>query len=115
MQELSKENQLLKRAVAIQNTRLQVRPAITLLGANLTKRVWSWVSGHVRAFRHWIVCWLQELGTREQEVQQLRQMLEGYQQKVQQLEVQNYSLAMHLRQATDSRDPLQAHKNPDIF
>ncbi len=48
-------------------------------------------------------------------MQQLRSMLEGYQQKVHALEVQNYSLALHLKQATDSRDPLRSHKNPDVF
>lgn len=48
---------------------------------------------------------------------QLRSMLEGYQQKVHALEVQNYSLAMHLRQATDGKDSTQApgFRNPDIF
>ena len=45
-------------------------------------------------------------------------MLEGFQQRVHALEVQNYSLALHLRQATDGKvDALQAagFKNPDIF
>ncbi|PRW59117.1 CUE domain containing [Chlorella sorokiniana] len=80
--EALRENQLLKRAVAIQNTRLQ------------------------------------ELSGKEAEVAQLRQMLEGFQQKVHALEVQNYSLAMHLRQATDGKDAMAAggfNKNPDVF
>ena len=55
---------------------------------------------------------------KEAEVAQLRQMLEGFQQKVHSLEVQNYSLAMHLRQATDGKDAMVAggfNKNPDVF
>lgn len=79
VQELLKENQLLKRAVAIQNSRMQ------------------------------------ELGHKEQQLQQLRQLVEGYQQKVQALETQNYSLALHLKQATDGVDPFRSHKNPDVF
>lgn len=58
---------------------------------------------------------MQELGGKEAEAQQLRQLLEGYQQKVHALEVQNYSLALHLKQATDSRDPLRSNQNPDVF
>ena len=45
-------------------------------------------------------------------------MLEGFQQKVHALEVQNYSLALHLRQATDGKDAMAAggfNKNPDVF
>lgn len=55
---------------------------------------------------------------KEAEVAQLRQMMEGLQQKVHALEVQNYTLAMHLKQATDSKDALAAagfRGNPDIF
>lgn len=81
--EAQREGQLLKRAVAIQNLRMQ------------------------------------ELSGKEAEVVQLRQMLEGYQQKVHALEVQNYSLALHLKQATDSKDAMQSSGfrggNPDIF
>jgi hypothetical protein len=45
-------------------------------------------------------------------------MLESYQQKVHALEVQNYSLALHLKQATDGKDALAAagfKNNPDVF
>jgi len=54
---------------------------------------------------------------KEAEVAQLRAMVEGFQQKVHALEVQNYSLAMHLRQATDGKDASQqpGFRNPDIF
>lgn len=55
---------------------------------------------------------------KEAEVAQLRQMLEGFQQKVHALEVQNYSLALHLKQATDGKDAMAAggfNKNPDVF
>lgn len=79
--DMLRENQLLKRAVAIQNGRMQ------------------------------------ELSGKEAEAAQLRAMLEGYQQKVHALEVQNYSLALHLKQATDGKDASQAggFRNPDIF
>lgn len=55
---------------------------------------------------------------KEAEVAQLRQMLEGFQQKVHALEVQNYSLALHLKQAADGKDAMQAagfKNNPDVF
>ena len=54
---------------------------------------------------------------KEAEAAQLRAALEGYQQRVQALEVQNYSLALHLRQATDSKDGGAApgFRNPDVF
>lgn len=80
--EALREGQLLKRAVAIQNARLQ------------------------------------ELAGKEAEVAQLQRVLEGFQQKVHALEVQNYSLALHLRQATDGKDDGLApgfRKNPDVF
>eukprot|EP00887_Chlorella_sp_A99_P004612 scaffold4.g4612.t1 len=79
--ELARENQLLKRAVAIQNSRMQD-------------------------------------AAREGEVAQLRSALADYQARVHALEVQNYSLAMHLKAAADGggRDAVAAaFKNPDVF
>ena len=56
---------------------------------------------------------------KEAEAAQLRQVLEGFQQKVHALEMQNYSLALHLKQAADSKDAMQGagvnRRNPDIF
>ncbi|KAL4425953.1 hypothetical protein ABPG75_009969 [Micractinium tetrahymenae] len=79
--ESQRENHLLKRAVAVQNARMQ------------------------------------QLSSREAEVAQLRGMVEGYQQKVQALELQNYSLSMHLKAATDGKDAtaMPSFRNPDIF
>jgi hypothetical protein len=45
-------------------------------------------------------------------------MVEGFQQKVHALEMQNYSLALHLKQAADGKDAMQGagvNRNPDIF
>jgi hypothetical protein len=55
---------------------------------------------------------------KEAEAAQLRQMVEGFQQKVHALEMQNYSLALHLKQAADGKDAMQGagvNRNPDIF
>ena len=77
--EVVRENHILKRAVAIQNSRMQ------------------------------------EVVGREAAAAQLQEAVRQLQQKCHALEVQNYSLAMHLRQATDGSDPLKALKNPDVF
>lgn len=81
--ELARENALLKRAVAIQNARLQ------------------------------------ELGSKETEVGQLKAALDAARSRVHYLEVQNYSLQLHLKQAADARDDsftmVGGHKNPDVF
>lgn len=79
--ELAKDNSILKRAVAIQNSRLQ------------------------------------ELSAREDELAALRQMLAQYQEKVHALEMSNYSLALHLKQATCAADPNAQHsqRHPDVF
>lgn len=45
-------------------------------------------------------------------------MLGEYQQRVHALEMQNYSLSLHLKQAADGKDPMSAGgfpKNPDVF
>ena len=87
--EALRENGLLKRAVAIQNVRMQ---ELAVGGS----------------------------GGGGSEVAQLRQALQEMSAKCHALEVQNYSLALHLRQATDARDPAAAagtphFKNPDVF
>ncbi len=46
---------------------------------------------------------------------QLRQVLEGFQQKVHALEMQNYSLSLHLKAAADGKDPAALRSNPDVF
>ena len=83
--DLAKENQILKKAVQIQNAKLQDKAGV------------------------------------EAENQQLKQMLyqaqeqvRGYQEQVHSLELNNYSLAMHLQQATNS-SPLPGSRHPDVF
>ena len=79
--DMERENALLKRAVAIQNARLQ------------------------------------ELTGKEEEVAQLHHALHSAKERIQGLEVQNYSLQMHLKAAADAQDSLlsNAPRNPDIF
>lgn len=79
--ELEKENNVLKRAVTIQNARLQ------------------------------------EISAKEQEITHLRSALESTKERVHNLEMQNFSLQMHLKTATDARDISFGNppRNPDIF
>ena len=79
--DLSRENALLKRAVAIQNSRLQ------------------------------------ELMGREAEVNELRATVEAAKGRVHALEVQNYALQVHLKQATDAGSAAMSpgRPNPDVF
>lgn len=78
VQELQKENHILKRAVQIQNSKLQER------------------------------------SNQEQELQQLRSVLGQYQEQVRTLELNNYSLALHLQKATSDSSVARGHHPPDI-
>lgn len=51
---------------------------------------------------------------RNQEVQQLKQMIAQYQEQIKNLEVNNYALTMHLRQAQQSNS-IPGRFHPDIF
>nr|KAJ0205428.1 hypothetical protein LSAT_V11C500275320 [Lactuca sativa] len=55
-----------------------------------------------------------EYDERSQEVQQLKQLLSQYQQQIRTLEVNNYALTMHLRQAQESNS-IPGRFHPDIF
>ncbi|KAL4589089.1 hypothetical protein LXL04_001991 [Taraxacum kok-saghyz] len=55
-----------------------------------------------------------EYDERGQEVQQLKQLLSQYQEQLRTLEVNNYALTMHLRQAQDSNS-IPGRFHPDIF
>ena len=77
--ELQHNNGILKRAVAIQNNRIQ------------------------------------DLLAKETESQQLKQALVQLQEKCHGLEMNNYSLAMHLKQATDSSYSQQGQRRPDVY
>lgn len=76
--ELAKENAILKKAVQIQNAKLQ------------------------------------EKATVEAENQQLKQLLAQYQEQVRSLEVNNYSLTLHLQKAT-ATSHLPSQRHPDVF
>mmetsp|Transcript_64 Transcript_64/g.219 ORF Transcript_64/g.219 Transcript_64/m.219 type:complete len:338 (+) Transcript_64:350-1363(+) len=71
---LQRDNTILKRAVAIQNNRLQ-----DLAGA------------------------AQQLAAKDTELAELRNVAKQYHDRVQALELSNFSLAQHLKQATDAR------------
>jgi hypothetical protein len=80
--DISRENALLKRAVAIQNSRLQ------------------------------------ELLAKEAEANELRAAMEAAKSRIQSLEVQNYSLQVHLKRATDAQQETAltpGRNNPDVF
>ena len=78
--ELQHNNGILKRAVAIQNNRIQ------------------------------------DLLAKESDSQQLKQALAQLQEKCHGLEMNNYSLAMHLKQATDSSShSQQGQRHPDVY
>lgn len=55
-----------------------------------------------------------EFDQRGQEVQQLKQMLSQYQEQLRTLEVNNYALTMHLRQAQENNS-IPGRFHPDIF
>lgn len=55
-----------------------------------------------------------EYDERGQELNQLKQLISQYQEQVRTLEVNNYALAMHLKQAQQSNS-LPGHYNPDVF
>ncbi|XP_057503971.1 uncharacterized protein LOC130787600 [Actinidia eriantha] len=56
-----------------------------------------------------------EYDDRNQEVQHLKQMLSQYQEQLRTLEVNNYALTMHLRQAQQSNNSIPGRFNPDVF
>ena len=56
---------------------------------------------------------LQERGSHEGELQQLRVALGQCQEQVRTLEMNNYSLALHLQQATNGAGV--EHRPPDVF
>lgn len=78
VEEVSRENVILKRAVQIQNAKLQ------------------------------------EASAKDEEIAGLKQMLGQYQERLRQMELNNYSLALHLQKATN--DSFQTpNRPPDVF
>lgn len=78
-QQLQRDNAILKRAVTIQNSRLQ------------------------------------ELAGREAELTSVKALVKQYHERIQSLELTNYSLAQHLRQATDGRSMDAGRRDPHVF
>lgn len=58
---------------------------------------------------------LQELGTKDQEIQRMRDMLTQYQDRLRSLELSNYSLKMHLQRATGPPFGPNNGGPPDVF
>ena len=58
---------------------------------------------------------LQELGGKEQELQCMRELLAQYQDRLRTLELTNYSLTMHLQQATGPPFGPRTGGPPDVF
>lgn len=81
---LQRDNGILKRAVAIQNSRLQ-----DMAGA------------------------AQQLASKDVELTELRDTAQQYHDRIQALELSNFTLAQHLRQATDARNMHSG--NRDVF
>jgi hypothetical protein len=78
VEEVTRENTILKRAVQIQNAKLQ------------------------------------EASAKDQEIAGLKQMLGQYQERLRQMELNNYSLALHLQKATNDRSQT-CNRPPDVF
>ncbi|KAJ4718418.1 Ubiquitin system component Cue [Melia azedarach] len=57
---------------------------------------------------------LQEYENRNQEVQQLKQLVSQYQEQLRTLEINNYALSMHLKQAQQSSS-IPGRFHPDVF
>jgi DNA-binding protein H-NS len=78
LEEALKENHILKRAVQIQNARVQ------------------------------------EASQKDQEIQHLNQVINQHREQLRNLELSNYSLSLHLQQATNG-GAFGHHRNPDVF
>eukprot|EP00890_Picochlorum_soloecismus_P003146 jgi/Picsp_1/3832/NSC_01344-R1_cue domain containing protein len=79
IQELERENALLKRAVGIQNARLH------------------------------------EMNAKYGGTEDIASAFEALKEKCQNLEMQNYSLQLHLKQATSTDDTMVSRSNPDVY
>jgi 3-oxoacyl-[acyl-carrier-protein] synthase III len=75
--DLLRDNAILKKAVQIQNSRMQ------------------------------------EVSEKEAQLASMQQLLTQHQEKIRMLEMSNYSLTLHLRQAESG--PMRQHRNPDVF
>lgn len=58
---------------------------------------------------------LKEYAERNREFQHVKQLVSQYQEQCRTLEVNNYALTMHLKQAEQSNNSISAHLNPHIF
>ncbi|KAM7254348.1 hypothetical protein ACFE04_032030 [Oxalis oulophora] len=58
---------------------------------------------------------LKDYDDKSREVQHLKQLVSQYQEQTRILEVNNYALTMHLRQAQPGNNSMPGHFNPDVF
>ena len=58
---------------------------------------------------------MQDSSAKDLELVRLRQQLTAFQERVHSLEMSNYSLSMHLRQAVDAGETSQGTRHPDVF
>lgn len=79
LEALSRDNAILKRAVVLQNAKLQ------------------------------------EVAHKEDELRNLRSLVQECQKKIHNLELTNYSLSMHLRHATGPTTHVHGGHNPDVY
>lgn len=56
-----------------------------------------------------------ETEDQSQELQRLRQMVTQYQEQLRTLEVNNYALTLHLKQAQQNNSSIPGRYNPDVF
>lgn len=101
---LLKDNTILKRAVSIQHER---------------QREYDERNGEVQQLKQLLAQYQEHEHQREHDerngdVQQLKQLLSQYQEQIRTLEVRNYALTMHLRQAEQSSS-IPGRFHPDVF
>lgn len=101
---LLKDNTILKRAVSIQHER---------------QREYDERNGEVQQLKQLLAQYQEHerqrgYDERNGEVQQLKQLLAQYQEQLRTLEVRNYALTMHLRQAEQSSS-IPGRFHPDVF
>ncbi|KAK7255217.1 hypothetical protein RIF29_28622 [Crotalaria pallida] len=58
---------------------------------------------------------LSDYENKNQELQHLKQLVSQYQEQIRTLEMNNYTLAMHLKQAQQGNNPFPGHFPPDVF
>lgn len=58
---------------------------------------------------------LAEQGEKEKDVAKLREALAQYEQEIRALQISNYSLSVHLKQAQETGSVVNKNHNPDVY